>query len=74
MTTKQKHISEILEKMYQISHKADEEANKAWEKLDSDIDDPLTNFTRKVGIQIGINRCLSELFRLWDEASEDEDK
>ena len=57
MTTKQKHLSEILEKIYEISRKADEEANEAWEKIDKGIED-LTYFARKVGIQIGINRCL----------------
>lgn len=73
MTTRQKHISEILEKLYEISHKADEEANQAWEKVEKGIED-LTDFARKVGIQIGINRCLSELSRLWDEAFNKEDK
>lgn len=72
MTTKQKHISEILEKMYQISHKADEEANQAWEKIEKGIED-ISVFSRKVGIQIGINRCLGELSRLWDEAFDEEE-
>lgn len=72
MTTKQKHLSEVLETLFEESHKANEEATKACEKVEKGISE-LTDFARAVGIQTGINRCLMIISQLWDEAFKEEE-
>lgn len=72
MTTKQKTLQEILFELYEIANKANIEADMVWEKV-STKEKELTDFSRAVGVQIGINRCLSLVGDLWSKAMEEQE-
>ena len=68
MTTKQKFLNEILERVFEVAHSANDEADQVWKKVEKG-EKELTDFARSIGVQVGVNRILTLLTELWDEST-----